>query len=104
RDFHVTGVQTCALPICRVRLGLLVSELVNTADLQAKPEQVRARIEEFAQNYEQPAQVVAYYLADRQRRAEIEAVVLEDNVVEHVLSTAKVTDEQVSFAELIGSN
>ena len=43
----------------RVRLGLLVSELVKQAQLQAKPEQVRARIEEFAQNYEQPAQVVA---------------------------------------------
>src|SRR5690606_33666496 len=56
----------------RVRLGLLVSELVQAADLQAKPEQVRTRIEEFAQNYEQPAQVVAYYLSDRQRRAEIE--------------------------------
>src|SRR5690554_6208628 len=84
----------------RVRLGLLVSELVSSADLQAKPEQVRARIEEFAQNYEEPAQVVAYYLSDRQRRAEIEAVVLEDNVVEHVLSNAKVNDEQVSFDEL----
>ena len=69
----------------RVRLGLLVSELVKQAQLQAKPEQVRARIEEFAQNYEQPAQVVSYYLADRQRRAEIEAIVLEDNVVAHVL-------------------
>src|SRR5690606_12059756 len=66
----------------RVRLGLLVSELVQAADLQAKPEQVRTRIEEFAQNYEQPAQVVAYYLSDRQRRAEIEAIVLEDNVVD----------------------
>src|SRR5690606_14630296 len=49
----------------RVRLGLLVSELVSSADLQAKPEQVRARIEEFAQNYEQPAEVVTYYLSDR---------------------------------------
>ncbi len=88
----------------RVRLGLLVSELVSSADLQAKPEQVRARIEEFAQNYEEPAQVVAYYLSDRQRRAEIEAVVLEDNVVEHVLSKAKVNDEQVSFDELMGTN
>lgn len=88
----------------RVRLGLLVSELVNSADLQAKPEQVRERIEEFAQNYEQPAQVVAYYLSDRQRRAEIEAVVLEDNVVEHVLSKAQVTDENVAFDELMGTN
>src|SRR5690554_475735 len=88
----------------RVRLGLLVSELVSTADLQAKPEQVRARIEEFAQNYEQPAQVVAYYLSDRQRRAEIEAVVLEDNVVGYVLSKAQVTDENVAFDELMGTN
>ncbi len=88
----------------RVRLGLLVSELVSSADLQAKPEQVRARIEEFAQNYEEPAQVVAYYLSDRQRRAEIEAVVLEDNVVEHVLSNAKVTDEEVPFDDIMGTN
>ncbi|WP_442597570.1 trigger factor [Parapusillimonas sp. JC17] len=88
----------------RVRLGLLVSELVRNADLQAKPEQVRARIEEFAQNYEQPAQVIAYYLSDRQRRAEIEAIVLEDNVVDHILANAKVTDEDVAFDELMGTN
>lgn len=87
----------------RVRLGLLVSELVSKAELQAKPEQVRARIEELAQNYEQPAQVVAYYLSDRQRRAEIEAIVLEDNVVNHVLEKAQITDEQVEFDELMGA-
>lgn len=88
----------------RVRLGLLVSELVQTADLQAKPEQVRQRIEEFAQNYEQPEQVVAYYLSDRERRAEIEAIVLEDNVVDYVLSQAKVEDENVAFDEIMGTN
>jgi trigger factor len=86
----------------RVRLGLLISELVKQAQLQAKPEQVRERIEEFAQNYEQPAQVVSYYLSDRQRRAEIEAIVLEDNVVAHVLGQAKVTEETVPFDQLMG--
>ncbi|OZI34137.1 trigger factor [Bordetella genomosp. 10] len=86
----------------RVRLGLLVSELVKQNNLQAKPEQVRARIEEFAQNYEEPAQVVSYYLTDRQRRAEIEAIVVEDNVVAHVLEKAKVTDEQLPFDQLMG--
>ncbi|NYT79373.1 trigger factor [Alcaligenaceae bacterium] len=88
----------------RVRLGLLVSELVQAADLKAKPEQVRQRIEEFAQNYEQPAQVVAYYLSDRERRAEIEAIVLEDNVVDHIVSKAQVTDEEVPFDEIMGTN
>ena len=87
----------------RVRLGLLVSELVKQEQLQAKPEQVRARIEEFAQNYEQPAQVVSYYLTDRERRAEVEAIVLEDNVVEHVLSKAQVSDEEVPFEQLMGT-
>uniref|UniRef100_UPI00333FB371 trigger factor n=1 Tax=Castellaniella defragrans TaxID=75697 RepID=UPI00333FB371 len=87
----------------RVRLGLLVAELIKTAALQAKPEQVRARIEEMAQSYEQPAQVVAYYLADRQRRAEIESLVLEDNVVDHVLASAQVTSEQVDFDTLMGT-
>jgi len=87
----------------RVRLGLLVSELIKSAELQAKPEQIRARIEEFAQSYEQPAQVVAYYLSDRQRRAEIESLVLEDNVVEHVLASAKVTAETVDFDTLMGT-
>lgn len=88
----------------RVRLGLLLSELVQQADLKATPEQVRARIEEFAQNYEQPEQVISYYLSDAQRRAEIEAIVLEDNVVEHVVSQAKVTDEDVAFEQLMGNN
>lgn len=87
----------------RVRLGLLVSELVKQAALQAKPEQVRARIEEFAQNYEQPAQVVTYYLSDKQRRGEIEAVVVEDNVVDHVLSKAQVSEESVAFEQLMGT-
>ena len=87
----------------RVRLGLVVSKLVESNDLRAKPEQVRARIEELAQNYEQPSQVVAYYLSDRERRAEVEALVLEDNVVEHILSKAQVTDETVAFDELMGT-
>ena len=87
----------------RVKLGLLVSELVKQAQLQAKPEQVRAKIEDFAKNYEQPAQVVSYYLSDRNRRAEIEAIVLEDNVVAHVLEKAQVTEDIVPFDQIMGT-
>lgn len=88
----------------RVRLGLLLSELVEQADLKATPEQVRERIESFAQNYEQPEQVISYYLSDPQRHAEIEAIVLEDNVVAHIVAGAKVTDEDVDFEQLMGNN
>jgi len=88
----------------RVRLGLLVAELIKSASLQARPEQVRARIEDLAASYEQPEQLINYYLTDRERRAEIEAIVLEDNVVEHVLAGAQVTEENVPFEQLMESN
>jgi trigger factor len=86
----------------RVRLGLTVAELVKANNLQAKPEQLHAHIEELAQSYEQPAQVVAWYMSDRQRMAEVEAVVIEGNVSDFILSKAKVTDKALGFEELMG--
>jgi len=85
----------------RVRLGLVVSELVRTHKLQAKPEQLQAHIEEMAQSYEKPADVMRWYLGDRQRMAEVEAVVIENNVAEYVLSQAQVTDKVLPFDELM---
>jgi len=85
----------------RVRLGLVVSELVRSNNLQAKPEQLQAHIEEMAQSYEQPAEVVRWYLSDRQRMAEVEAVVIENNVADFVLSRAKVSEKQLPFDELM---
>ena len=86
----------------RVRLGLTVAELVKTNNLQAKPEQLQAHIEELSQSYEQPAQVVAWYMSDRQRMAEVEAVVIEANVADFILSKAKISDKSLGFEELMG--
>ncbi|HRH18829.1 MAG TPA: trigger factor [Aquabacterium sp.] len=86
----------------RVRLGLIVAELVKTHNLQAKPEQLQAHIQELSQSYEQPQQVVAWYMSDRQRMAEVEAVVIEANVTDFILSQAKVVDKAMSFEELMG--
>lgn len=88
----------------RVRLGLVVAELVRTQNLQAKPQQLQAHIEEMSQSYEKPAEVMRWYLGDRQRMAEVEAVVIENNVTEFVLAQAKVTDKVLPFDELMGSN
>jgi trigger factor len=85
----------------RVRLGLVVSELVRTNGLQARPDQLQAHIEEMAQSYEKPSEVVRWYLGDRQRMAEVEAVVIENNVAAFVLEKAKVTDKAVPFDELM---
>jgi trigger factor len=85
----------------RVRLGLIVAELVRANNLQAKPDQLQAHIEELAQSYEKPAEVMRWYLSDRQRMAEVEAVVIENNVAQHVLAAAKVVDKVLPFDELM---
>jgi trigger factor len=87
----------------RVRLGLILAEVVKTNNLQATPEQVKAQVEEFAESYEDPKQVLKYYYSDRRRLAEVEALVLEENVVKYVLGQAKVTSKSVAFDELMGN-
>jgi trigger factor len=86
----------------RVRLGLVVAELVRSNELQAKPEQIRAHVEELAASYEKPAEVVRWYYGDNRRLAEVEAVVIENNVTDFVLGKAQVKEKQVSFDELMG--
>jgi trigger factor len=88
----------------RVRLGLILSQLVGDNKLQATQEQVKAQIEDFAQSYEDPKEVLKYYYSDRRRLSEVEALVLEENVVNYVLGKAKVTAKPVAFDELMGSN
>jgi trigger factor len=85
----------------RVRLGLVVAELVRSQSLQAKPEQLQAHIEELSQSYEKPGEVMRWYLSDRNRMAEVEAVVVENNVAAHVLARAKATEKSVPFDELM---
>ena len=87
----------------RVRLGLVVAELVRANNLQAKPEQLQAHIEEMAQSYERPAEVVRWYLSDRDRMAEVEAVVIENNVTDFVMSRAKITETTLPFDELMSA-
>jgi trigger factor len=86
----------------RVRLGLVVAELVRTHELQAKPEQLKTHVEELAASYEKPADVVRWYYSDNRRLAEVEAIVIENNVTEYVLSKAKVVEKPISFDELMG--
>ncbi|WP_374246976.1 trigger factor [Zoogloea sp.] len=113
RDFEARGMKTKDLPIDaswfgeqaarRVKLGLIMSELVKSKELHAKPEQIRATIEDFAASYEDPSEVVGWYYSQPQRLAQAEALVIEDNVVEWVVSNAKTTDKAISFDELMGN-
>jgi trigger factor len=86
----------------RVSLGLILGEVVKAHELYPKPEQVRALVEEQAQSYERPEDVVKWFYADPERLREIESVTMEENVVTWALGVAKVTDKTVDFEELMG--
>lgn len=87
----------------RVKLGLILADLVEKFDLKAQPEKVRVLVEDYAQSFEHPEEVVRWYYADPARFQEIENLVLEENVVDWVLARAKVADKALAFAELMGN-
>ena len=88
----------------RVRLGLVVAELVRSNNLQAKTEQIKSHIEELAASYEKPADVMRWYYSDNNRLAEVEAIVIENNVTDFVMAQAKISEKTVSFDELMAQN
>ncbi|MDP3754980.1 trigger factor [Polaromonas sp.] len=88
----------------RVRLGLVVAELTRTNDLFPKTEQVKAHVEELASSYEKPEDVVRWYFSDEKRMAEVESVVIENNVTNFVLGKAKIVEKSVPFDELMAQN
>lgn len=86
----------------RVKLGLIIAEVVREKGLQAAAEQVRAQVDEMAESYEDPAELVRWYYAQPERLAQVEALVIEQNVVQWVVDHAQVSDKLSSFDELMG--
>jgi trigger factor len=109
-DMQSRGVQTAKLTADmftgqaerRVRLGLILAEIVQKHKLVAQPEQIRALIEEQAQSYEEPEQVVKWYFQNPERMQEIESLALEENVVAWAVGQAQVDEVATSFEELMG--
>ncbi|QJR11672.1 Trigger factor [Usitatibacter rugosus] len=87
----------------RVKLGLLLQDLVRRHDLTPRPEQVRSMVESHAESYEHPEQLVRWYYAEDSRLEDVRALVVEDNVVEWALGKMKVSDQPVAFDELMGT-
>jgi trigger factor len=85
----------------RVVLGLIVAEVVKQFDLKPDDARVRAMIQEMASAYQEPEQVVAWYYKNDQQMNEVRSVVLEEQVVDTVLSKANVTDKSVSYEDAV---
>ncbi|MES9967075.1 MAG: trigger factor [Sedimenticola sp.] len=85
----------------RVTLGLVIGEVIKENNIELDADRVRERVEQFAQSYEKPQEVIDYYYGNKQQLAAIENVVLEDQVVDWVLDQAKVEDAPAVFAELM---
>ena len=112
RDLEARGVksQGNSLPLDmfleqaerRVRLGLIMAEVVKVHGLQAKPDQVRSVVEEFAQSYEHPQEVVKWYYEKPERLRDAEGLALEENLVAWVQSRARVVDKPVDFDDFMG--
>jgi trigger factor len=81
----------------RVKLGLIVAELIKAAQIRLDEERTRARIAEIAAGYEQPDEVVRYYLSNEDALNGVQGSVMEDQVVDHILDKARVTDETLSY-------
>jgi trigger factor len=87
-----------------VKLGVLVNKILNDGNLTVDQDRVKATIAEMAESYEDPSEVIEYYTNDKQQRAQVEAVTLEDQVVDHILAGAKVTEAAVDYTELLKRN
>jgi trigger factor len=88
----------------RVKLGIILSEVVQKYGLYARPEQTKAMIEDYAQGFDEGEQIIRWYAADPKRMVEVENLVLEENLVEWVMSQAKTTDKEVAFKDLMETN
>ena len=84
----------------RVRLGLILGDLVKQNNLAATADQIKAEIDEQAATYEDPKEVVRWFYSNPSRLKDIENLVLEDNVIKHFTSLARVSDKAISFEEL----
>lgn len=87
----------------RVKLGLILAELSQKHDLKVKPEQVRAMVDDYAQSFDQPEDMVRWFYANSSRLQEVENLALEENIVGWTMGQAKTTDKAISFSELMGN-
>jgi trigger factor len=85
----------------RVSLGLILSEVVKKNEIKVSDEELKEKISAIAESYENPQEVINYYLDDQQRKIEMESIVLEEKVVDWAYAQSKVNEKEYSFTEFM---
>lgn len=85
----------------RVSIGLVVAEIIKQNEIKVNQEKVREHIEKMASAYQQPKQLISYYYSNKERLASIEAIVLEDQVLDKILEKATVNEKTSTYDEVI---
>lgn len=85
----------------RVTVGLLVQEIIKANDIKADDARVAEAIQEMASTYQEPQQVIDWYNSNEEMLNQVKSLVLEDQVVDHLLESAKVTEVAVAYEEAI---
>ncbi len=88
----------------RVAVGLIVNEVVSSANLEPAADRVKERIETMAAGYAEPQQVISYYYGNAEQLQQIEMAVLEDQVVDHILEQANVEIITASYSAVINGS
>ena len=84
-----------------VALGLLVSAIIEKNEVKVDADRVRALVDEVAQSYEEPEQVVQWYYSNKEQMAQVQSAVLEDQVVDLILAAAQLSDKAIGYEELL---
>ena len=84
----------------RVKLGMLTTKIISEQKIEVDDERLRQMIEEFSASYESPQEMIDWYYEDAERIDPVRRIVMEDQVVDWVLSQVKVEDKQHTFYEL----
>jgi trigger factor len=85
----------------RVTIGLLVQEVIKANELQPEDARVDAMLAEVADSYQDPQEVIEYYKSNQEMLNQVRSLVLEEQVVDQLLSSAKVNEVEVSYEDAI---
>jgi trigger factor len=87
----------------RVQVGLLLAEVIKANELAASDEEIRAKVEELAEQYQEPQQVVDYYMGNDQLKTQVKSAILEEKAVDKLLEQATVKDVEMSYQEALAA-